>query len=263
VAFLVSSPLARDRPVGYISVECGGAPMLVAVDGQTAGDCPVDSIPLAPGPHLVQAWPSAGRAFSATPLTRRVEVVANNLTLVDLSSTRLVRIESEPFGAMITRGGTPVGTTPLTLSVSPDDQGLLVEMDGFQPVTLSARSLLDGPSPLRLVLEPIPGAHLTSPHTLSQPSAAGNRGVSPYLTGAACVGAITAAVLLKEEADSEFKDYLVTGNLDEMNRHFKRAQKLDSWAVASMVVGEVTLGLLIYDLWRHRGEEATTHEVAR
>lgn len=234
--------------------------MRVTVDGTAAGVCPLDSIPLNPGVHVVQGWPADGRRFTATPLSRRVEVLSGTLILVDLSSIRRVRIESEPYGALVTREGTPLGSTPVTISVSPDDPPCLVEMEGFEPISLSAQSLLDGPSPRRIALEPLPGVPPTSLLARRGPSRLSESSLTTYLTGMTCIGAITAAVVLKEAADSEYDEYLVTGDVSEMDAHLRRAQRLDSWALASWIVGEVALGLLVYELLRDRDRDEPIKE---
>lgn len=259
-AILVSSPFACADPVGYLSVRCGGEPLRVTLDGEPAGVCPLDSVPVSPGSHTVQAWPADDRRFTATPLTRRVEVLTGALTVVDFSVIRRVRIESEPYGAMISREGVPLGSTPLTLSVSPDDPQCLIEMEGFQSVTVTAESLIEGPSPLRLTLEPIPGVSRTAVLSRRGPSEPERSHLTAYLAGTICAGAITAALFLSEAADAEYEEYLITGDLSEMERHFDRAERLDSWAAASWVVGEVALGILAYEILRDRDGGAEVKE---
>ena len=259
-AVLASSPLADADPVGYLSVRCGGEPLRVTLDGERAGVCPLDSIPVSPGSHTVRGWPADDRRFTATPLTRRVEILAGALTIVDFSVMRRVRIETEPYGAMISRGGAPLGSTPLTLSVSPDDPQCLIELEGFQPMAVTAESLIEGPSPLRLTLEPMPGVSRTAVLSRRGPSQPERSHFATYLAGTVCAGAIAAALFLSEAADAEYEEYLITGDLGEMERHFDRAERLDSWAAASWVVGEVALGILAYQILRDRNGDASVKE---
>lgn len=51
----------------------------------------------------------------------------------------LVRIESDPSGAAVTRGGYPLGTTPLRVEVVPGDHAFVLTAAGYDPTPLSVQ----------------------------------------------------------------------------------------------------------------------------
>lgn len=242
---------------GYITVNCGDHRMLITLDGAELGECPLDSVPASPGSHLLSGWRIDDRRFSSASFSRTIRVEAGVECVVDLSAMRWVRIESEPFGALVTREGVPLGNTPLIVPVTPGDSPLILERDGFRVAVISARSLLSGPSTMRVGLEPEHRRRTSSVIDVESPSRKERLGLSTFLTGVTMVASATAAVVLKKQADDEFERYKSTGDLDRMNEFFDRAEKLDTWAVGSWIVCEVTLGILIYQLLRSPEPEPT------
>lgn len=234
--------------------------MVLALDGTTLGRCPIDSIAVPPGAHVLRGWPVEGRKFSSGSLTRSVSVRPGLETTIDLSDLRWVRVETEPFGAFVTREGVPLGETPLTVSVSPGDALLIVEKEGYRVIPVSTESLLSGPSTRSLKLEPAEGKEALAATVAFEPGGRERLSPSTVLLGMAVIGSATAAVVFNKEADDVFSEYGTTGNLEEMDELFRKAQRLDSWAVASWVVSEVTLGILLYHLLRDRQPELASEQ---
>lgn len=231
--------------------------MLISLDGAELGECPLDSVPASPGSHVLRGWRIDDRRFSSASFSRTVRVEAGVESVVDLSAMRWVRIESEPYGALVTREGVPLGNTPLMVPVTPGDSPLILERDGFRVAVISAASLLSGPATMRVGLEQERRRITSSTLEVESPSRTGRLGLSTFLTGVTVVTSATAAVVLKKEADDEFERYKSTGDLDRMNELFDRAERLDTWAVGSWIVCEVALGILIYQLLRSPEQEPT------
>jgi hypothetical protein len=215
----------------------------------------MDSVAVAPGSYTLRAWPSGERTFTANPLKLEVTVGASLETFVDLTRARWVRLETEPFGAAVSRGGVPLGRTPITLPVLRSDPPLVVELEGFRTATFPADLLLSGPELMRVGLDPAPGEPRMPAFEEGVVRGEPRFGTSALFTGIVAVSAATAAVIFKTEADDAFEKYKRTGDRERMNDLFDRSESLDTWAVASWVVSEAALGLLIYQLLRDREPE--------
>jgi hypothetical protein len=239
-----SSPEA----LGYISIECGDLSIALSLDETSLGLCPVDSLPAAPGEYVLKGWPVEGRRFTSSFFSRRIVVRAGLETIVDLSDLRWIRLETDPFGALVTRGGVPLGRTPITLSVSKGDPPMLVEKDGYQIEPVSAQSLLSGPPTRRIDLVPVPGQAPLPAVGFSEPVEKKRMGFKTVLMSMTVIGSATAAVALSKEADDAFEEYKTAGDRGRMNSLFDRAERLDTWSVASWIVSEVALGALLYHL---------------
>jgi hypothetical protein len=244
-------------PIGYVSVSCGGRPLLIHLDDRSLGRCPMDSVAVVPGSYVLRAWPAGDRRFTANPLKVKVAVEASLETVVDLSSARWVRLETEPFGATVSRGGVPVGRTPLTLPVLRSDPPLIVERDGFRSEILTADDLLSGPEVVRIGLGPGLGEPRIPAFEEGVTRGRARFETSALLTGIVAVSAATAAVIFKTEADDAFDRYKRTGDLNRMNELFDRSESLDTWAVASWIVSEAALGLLVYQLLHDKEGEVS------
>lgn len=247
------------EPIGYVSIRCGDLSIALSLDETGLGLCPLDSIRVAPGEHLLRGWPVEGRRFSSTFFSRAVVVRAGRETVVDLSGLRWVRLETDPFGAHVTRAGAPLGRTPLTLSVSKGDPPVLVEKEGYRLVPISAESLLSGRPTKRIALELLRGHTPTAAIGVSPPAERKRLGFKTVLLGMTVIGSASAAVALSKEADDTFEEYKTIGDRDRMNSLFNRAERLDTWSVASWIVSEVALGALLYHLL-HDAEPAAGDE---
>ena len=71
-------------------------------------------------------------AVGEVALGHRVEIVGAGLP-------SLVRIESDPSGAAVSRGGYPLGTTPLRVEVAAGEHAFVVSASGYDPATLSVQ----------------------------------------------------------------------------------------------------------------------------
>jgi hypothetical protein len=234
-------------------VRCGGLSIALSLDEKSLGLCPVESLRVAPGDHTLKGWPVEGRRYFSTYFSRKVTVSAGLETVVDISELRWVRLESEPFGAMVTRGGIPIGRTPVTISVTPGDPPVLVEKEGYRVAPVSAESLLSGPSTRRIPLEPAPGRQAATALGMPSPVKQTRFGYKTVLLGMSVLGSATAAVALSKEADESFEEYKTAGDLGRMNELFDKAESLDNWSVGFWIASEVALGLLIYHLLHDRG----------
>jgi len=173
--------------------------------------------------------------------------------VIDLSGSRWVRIETDPYGASVTRAGQPLGETPLELGVVPGDPPLIVMLEGYRLVTITADALLSGESPVRIDLVPAertaPGAYRTA----SGSQRADRITPATVILAMLVAGSASAATVFSNEADDTFERYKKTGDLDEMNDLFDEARRLDSLAIVSWIVSEAALGVLLYQLLKEPG----------
>lgn len=251
-----ASDALPSETVGYISIDCGDLSIALSLDDVALGRCPVESLQVEAGLHTLRGWPVEGRKYISSFFSRTVQVRAGLETLIDISDMRWVRLETDPYGALVTRDGVPLGRTPVTVSVTRSDPPLLLEREGYRPKTISAGSLISGPQTMKVNLEPAPGGAMAAVPGVSSPVKSRRFGFKTVLLGMSVLGSATAAVAISKEADDTFEEYKTAGDLERMNSLFDRAQRLDTWSVGCWIASEVALGMLLYHLLHEGAREA-------
>jgi len=133
---------------------------LVTIDGQRAGETPV-TVSLPYGRHEVQVARSG-----YVPKTDRVDLTAKQPSRTlrvplrrgvthepSASTTGSVDIDSHPRGARVSVDGRARGSTPLRVpELAAGDHRVLVEKDGYRPVTSMVNIVSGGSTSLKLTL---------------------------------------------------------------------------------------------------------------
>jgi hypothetical protein len=241
-----------EEPIGFISILCGDLSIALSLDDTALGPCPVESLQVPAGRYTLTGWPVEGRRHISSFFSRTVNVRAGLETLIDISDLRWIRLETAPFGALVSRGGIPIGRTPITISVTGSDPPVLLEKEGYRVAPISAGSLLSGPATRRVDLEPEPGLEIAA-QQVSAPAGRSHFGFKTITLGMSVLASATIAVALSKEADDTFEEYKTAGDLDRMNSLFNKAESLDTWSVGCWIVSEVALGLLLYHLLHDHG----------
>jgi hypothetical protein len=227
-----------------LSIETPGRRMMVIVDSCLTGYTPLSLDSISAGRHTLR--------LLSLPLTRWTSArVVDTVTLSPGERRHLSytpppehRISSLPSGAMVSVNGTPLGPTPMTLTLAPRPTGdtVLLEKSGYQRSELLDWGLSANDTLVSL-LESWPPLNrsTTSPPLLPNE----DRPVLRILLPAAgSIVAGTVSAYCKIHADDLNSQYLLTGN---PGLH-KEVQRYDLYSALALVVMEAGIGLLVYYL---------------
>ena len=90
-----------------------------------------------------------------------------------------------------------------------------------------------------------PPAH-TPFEVVSRPSNGGNSHRLALLTALTGVALVAASFPISAEADRRYEEYLVSTDPGAMEEHFQAAERLDKYAAASLIAGEVLLATAVW-----------------
>lgn len=151
-----------------------------------------------------------------------------------------VQLRSLPHGARVLRGDSLLGVTPLMISA--DAGSLRIEALGYEgvdwdPVSTTRSEFL---VVLRSVpdLQPPPQVRIQN-RVLRLPAA------DILTAGAVSLAAGIAAVILKQDADGYYDDYLLSGDASLLSQ----TKKYDIYAGISLALMQMGLGYIIYRLF--------------
>jgi hypothetical protein len=180
-----------------VTVEQPGASVLV--DGNAAGVTPLPGeLRLRPGPHVIEArlegYDDARQTVDAEA-GQRISIV---LPLVrQVAPPTMLRIRSEPPGAMASVVGRSVGTTPVEVEVTPGTHDVRVEVEGRSPAMMLAQAQEGQTTDVMAALAPLePGSEDDGVDVV------GSWWFWTIIGAVAVGGAVTAGVLLWPEERS-------------------------------------------------------------
>ncbi len=147
---------------------------LVEVEGKNAGTA-VDGTLIVRDLEVGRAYPVFARLDGYEPRQAVVQprAGANEVTLELIALAPTVALETHPSGASVTIDGTPVGTTPLSLTTLPAGKSVSIvfKKQGYQDAT--ARLDVPGPGKETRLIQPLPvSADLARIKLTSTPSGA-------------------------------------------------------------------------------------------
>ncbi|MDZ4803251.1 MAG: PEGA domain-containing protein [Candidatus Eisenbacteria bacterium] len=212
----------------------------------------VSVMAVAAGEHRLELRPADVTAVPPWE-TIDVSVAAGETLTVRLGAPLIL---TSPSGARILIDGEEIGAAPVRINPTRlPGRKLLVELPGYQRRTLEGDSLLDlarVAGGARLELEPLTEGK-AGVLTMPRPTGWIGRHETLALVGSATLlaGGVAAGIHFKNRADDYYEQYQRTGNQDEQERLFDRAQQNDRLSLIGWGVGELaffaTFFLLIHE----------------
>lgn len=230
--------------LGYLTAFSDPAGAYVYVDSTLLGTAPVGPVAVRPGEYRVWFRTRSPEFFEPEPLPeRRVTVVAGDTSRVVERMGHLLRIETEPLGAMVMLGDRVIGRTPLELRWRParGTPGSEIQLvrTHYHPGRISPIELNMGGTISRR-LTPIdpdidPGIVTTG----------GGGGANWKAWGLLTLSAASAgaALYFKEQANTAYESYLDSAIPDDQIFYLDEANQYDRYAATAWVGAEVTFVL--------------------
>ena len=159
-----------------------------------------------------------------------------------LSEPALLIISTEPQGALVTldRGEAPIGATPLRYPIEPGDHTVLIEEQGYRPLTLPITASPGAEIQIDRRLEPLPLAM-----SESSPKARRFGGLGAAL-GVGAGGAFLLARRQGRALDESYGERDAERRPDDLEPMTKRHNALvvGGWALAALSAASSTMSLL-------------------
>lgn len=222
----------------------------VYLNGKLVGKTPLHFLAVDSGRYELLLSRNAQNNWMMTNWKRSVELTYGDSIQVFAQLERPYLIKSQPFGAEVYLDGRLRGTTPFILELSDTmtTQVTLV-LEGYRPTNFICQP--DGPQYLETVLEEDPVFASQKQQILQEATLHkarhGRRAL--IFTGLSLATGIT-AMALKNTADDAYNQYLQSGNPQEREAFFNRAEKYDRYTSVAMGAFQVNLVMSLYFFYK-------------
>jgi hypothetical protein len=224
----------------------------VLLDDRFVGWTNLDSLFVSPGFHRVTLRDSAGLLAHEALAEEWFRIDSGEHSSVFLSPRKTIRLESVPPGATVSSGSEYLGTAPVLAPRRPGSL-LRVRHPGYRDTLVAVDDIESSRVLIRLKPEAKDLTRLAPPPAKERKpwyTQDWVRWGAPLLT----LASGTAAVLLRQEANDAYDDYLRTGERRSRDEHLSRAERLDRQSILSWVAAEVFFGFAFYS-WIRSDEE--------
>jgi hypothetical protein len=218
--------------------------MTVFVDSLSVGPGSVDSLALHPGWHTVSGREASSTSWGNRGVIDSVFLNPGQHQRIELNSTALLRVNSQPFDADVLVDGKRVGVTPLYLELSNPGAGTItVEKAGFGRTTV-----IPGPNgiPEQIKLTPL----YPNLKPVVMRSEDRSNSVSWEREGLVLGSLISSWVsfYLKREADRYYDKYQRTTNPERLRSYADKTREYDRYSEIAIGVSITTLATYMYFL---------------
>ena len=223
---------------GFLSIRAEIPSVKVFLDSIFAGIAPLDTVPVAPGSHLVSYVHPQEGIWGYSSLNETVFVHPMERIELRVEFPCLYRVTSEPYGATVRRGDSTVGQTPLFYPMRSPGGQIVVSKDGYEEERII---LTEEGRNIHVVLRPLGGPSASASSLYLTDEHAKNN-LPVYLTTGATVLTGIAAAYLKVKADGYYGDYTQTGDPGTL----ERVRALDTASGVSLAASEISLLMLCF-----------------
>jgi len=226
-------------------VEAASPGLPVWIDETAKGVTPI-SCSLSPGQHHVRVASPLVRRWGAEDFQRIVTLTAAETLKVIAHFSKMVVIQTIPFGAAVYLDEVMQGYTPLTVSFDARHQPLVrLEKEGFEPVCKSLTSAEPDRWLAKLVFKPswLEQQRLDAAHRAGQ--LAKHRRLFLLNLAISTLSGL-ATIYFRDQGNQAFQSYQTTASPGKMDHFFKRAQKFDRLAGGSYAMFEISFVLSGY-----------------
>ncbi len=223
----------------WLSVHANCTGSRVYLDDSLAGRTPIDSLPVAPGGHLLRCMPPDPFEWTTAPVADSIDCPAGGVLLKEIAFPRYVRVSSQPDGATATGDSAIIlGQTPLWVPVAEEPGSIRLAKDGYSPVLL--RTVRD----TVVVLERNGGA-MRPDAIVALSTSNGQSDLPMYITSGAAVLTGALAAYFKIKADHLYSDYLNSGDPSTLES-IHRYDRASGFALAACEINVAALAFLLF-----------------
>lgn len=241
--FVPLDSLTPPHQTGSLRLTSNVAGAKVYLDSIFVGETPCELMNIGSGVHFVTvAHPDEHNWFRPS-VTETLDVRPGEILERAVKLIAVYNISSSPDNAMIRRGDSVVGHTPLLYSTIASTHELTLTKDGYEVESLT---LPDAVCPVHVVMRPHPGERHPALSALVTGERSKNLMPVYYTLGGTVVAGVASAYF-KIKADSYHHDYRATGDPGALDR----VRRFDTLAGIALVTSELGVLFLSYLLLSH------------
>jgi len=248
LSFVTVSPIFPQicENCGYLKIETDLPGIEIQLNSKLLGTTPLPIIALPLGEYQLIALHPERYLWGNLDWHDSIEVTAHDTIVIKPKFQWILNIRSQPFDAEVYLNDEFKGKTPLTISLaSKKDTHLMLKKKGYKNYLINLDQIENNFLNVKLVED-----HLTADFKLVGASnekipQKSYRKITYSLWGLSVISGLT-AIYFKKQADMKYRQYLVTGSLNDMNRLYQESQKFDQYTLFSLGIMQGALALSVY-----------------
>jgi len=235
---------------GYLKIQTDSSKIEIKINNKSIGFTPLPVIALIPGDYTVSAIHPNPYQWGNLDWQDSIHVIANDTILIQPEFRTLFSVRTNPFGAQVFLNNEFQGNTPLSILLnSHKNYQLLVKKDGFKNYSIDLKQINNNFLNADLVQnkdqldlnEFVQHKHRKAKHRY--------RAITYSLWGLSVLTGLS-TVYLKDQADDKYKQYLIAGSLNDMNKYYNEVKKYDRYTYISVGVLQGFFVLSFYFLMK-------------
>ena len=236
----------HDSLVGRIEIQCAIPDLNVYLDNQSIGKTPLFNYAVRPGKHTIRVQNPDPLNWLSRDWESTFSICKDENRTFNVRFDRVFWIGSSPSGANIFLGDRLLGKTPASVTLPDEYSGeITLKYPGYlskniEPTRQHSQILhvlLEKPS----ISEAIQPQHHPG---------LGSKKIWLIGGGIAALASGIAGYYYKNQAEKAYRDYLSSGNPEDMDRYFNDSKRYDTCSGILYGIGEISLGItLCLSLW--------------
>ena len=238
------------QAVGYLKIQTEASNIEIRLNNKSIGYTPLPIISLQPGDYIVSAVHPNPFQWGNLDWQDSIQIIANDTILVQPKFQNIFSIRSDPFGASVFLNDEFKGNTPLSIRLHSHQKfQLLVKKDGFKDSLVDCKQIKNNFLNINLKPNNISFDFAKFEEHKHRKAKHRYRAMTYSLWGLSILTGLS-TVYLKDQADDKYKQYLVAGSLNEMNKYYSDAKKYDRYTYISMGILQGFFVLSFYFLMK-------------
>ena len=233
---------------GFLKIESPQAGLIITLNDSIIGKTPLALLKINCGTYRLSVLNPQKGIWKNDDWLQQIQIVAEDTTIVKPVLKQKLIIRSNPFDAQVLIDNKYIGNTPIYLDLPPSkERVLIIKKERYKPYLINL--LNNTPSTLNITLEPITKLQ-KSFHKIQvkkEKKFHQNKKLTYTLMAfTICTGFATA--YFKNQAELKYEQYLIAGNIEDMNRNYNDTKRLDKISSVSLGIFEVSFVLSFYFL---------------
>jgi hypothetical protein len=235
-----------DSATASFGLRCTIPDLHVYLDNRFIAKTPLPKKTLLPGIHTVRVQNPTVKDWLSRDWESTFSIRANENRIFDVQFDRVYWLGSSPSGASIIHGDHLLDKTPAAITLSEESNGCIVlKHPGYQPLNIDLTKQSARMLHLRLEKNDLD-------KTMSAAPGPRYRRGKTWIIGGGIIALASgiAGYCYKNKAEKAYQNYLTSGHLEEMDRHFNDSKKYDTCSAILYGIGEMSLGITLFiTLW--------------
>lgn len=229
----ITPNLLHSQDFGYIKIETDSSGIEILIDGKLVGMTPLPPVAVQPGEHQVAALHPQRYQWGNLDWLQLIQISFGDTVILRPTFKILFSIQSQPFGAEVYLNDDLQGTTPLTFACeSKNSCAVILKKEGYKDQVIDLSQVQTD----HLQVSLVKNSNLVDLYQAEKETGLKQNRYRKITYGLWGLSILTglATVYFKDQADEKYRQYLVSGSLQEMNKLFNDANRYDRYSTISL-----------------------------